>query len=1010
MNSQVHFVQVRQREVVLVESPERIDLREGRGQVASVRGGVRAERSRVYLVPCAISEAALTRIAKDALADPILEDVSVNQWSQGDLAGASAQGSYVLLGRRSGVTDDEGMTAQRVLAEVLPEFAWGGQQCVFSRTLYRFSDALPEAELLAIGRALGNELVDEIAVGSKLPLTLSLPTLDLSTERKTRHISLEQSDTDLLAFSKERSLGLSLAELHAIRDYFRANSAIRVARGYAGDPSECELEILAQTWSEHCKHKEFNALISMSFEGKNYIVDSLFKSFIRKSTEQIREKYRAIGEDWMLTVFSDNAGVVRIDDARLFVLKVETHNSPSALDPVGGAMTGVLGTNRDAFGTGKGGARLLFNTDVLCFGPRDYDKPLLPGQMHPARIMDGVLLGIEHAGNKCGVPTVNGAVVFDERYAGKPLVYCGTGAVMRSHYPNGPSWEKDIQAGYRLVVIGGRVGQDGIHGATFSSSELSGNMSRSVVQIGSPITQKFVADFMEEACLAGLIAGSTDNGAGGLSSSVGELASFSGGASVDLSRVPLKYDGLKPWEIFLSESQERMTLAVRPSELSALLKLASLRDVEATDIGEFTNTGRLQVCYGTEVIADLELHFLHDGVPRKIMTAEWSAPVIAMPRAEPLDVEGALLALLGSANIASRESIVRRFDHEVKGKSVIKSLMGETGHGPQDAAVMRVGFDGHIGVAVASGICPKFGDQDPYHMSLGAFDEALRSLVSVGVRLPLPGEAPSFSACDNFCVPDSDYHAVTNPDGRRKLGQLVRMCEALYDAATFFDVPMTSGKDSMKNDFRAGAVKISAPPTVLYTMVAKIADVRNTITSEFKAPGDLIYLLGHTYEELGSSEFLKLRRDQGGQVPHVRKECARKTYLAHMAAHAEGLIVSSHDLSDGGLLVAVAECTFGNELGAALSLPEIASGWAKALSTEALLFGESHSRLLVSVKAVDQQRFESLVGLEASLLGTVTVEKSLSVKSAKLQSHCEWRLDRLLAAFMPDLRGAKDAS
>lgn len=321
-------------------------------------------------------------------------------------------------------------------------------------------------------------------------------------------------------------------------------------------------------------------------------------------------------------------------------------------------------------------------------------------------------------------------------------------------------------------------------------------------------------------------------------------------------------------------------------------------------------------------------------MPRKHLTAQWFAPKLAEPTPFAFDVSTTLLALLASPMICSRERIIRRYDHEVKGKTIVKPLMGETGTAPQDAAVVRAGFDSWVGMAVASGICPKFGDIDPYAMACGAFDEAVRSLVSVGARLPLLGEAPSWSACDNFCVPDSVFHATNNPDGREKLGKLVRMTEALFDMSTFFDVPMTSGKDSMKNDFRADGVKISVPPTLLFTMVARMPDVRKAITSEFKAVGDVIFLVGATYDELGASEFYRLHGYLGANAPQVRPADAKRCYLGVMAAQAADLIVSSHDLSDGGLAVALAESCLGGDLGAVIDVSSVGA----QLSLAAQLF------------------------------------------------------------------------
>lgn len=987
-----HFVAVLVRPDQRDVAGERV--RAQAGHLGIETGAVRV--ARIYAIDLPGTAQELARAAPLVLADAVLEMVAVDA-----LPGHG--GAFVTTARLTGVTDDEGRTAQLALA-----LAWDdprlrdGQQCVFAQRLYLCERRLGDDDLRKLASTLGNPLVDSLAWGSGLPTTIAAPAFVDHPPTPQQTVDLHGDDEAVLALSKAGCWHLDAAELRAIADHFDQVAGDRKARGMPALPTDCEIEVFAQTWSEHCKHKEFNATISMVHNGQPRTVRSLFATFIKGATERIRAKYAAIGQDWMVTVFSDNAGLVDLDADHYFALKVETHNSPSALDPVGGAMTGVLGNNRDAFGTGKGGARLLFNTDVLCFGSPDYGRPLLRGQLHPLRVARGVIDGVEQAGNKSGVPTVNGAILFDDRFAGKPLVYCGTGAILPKRYANGPSELKDIRPGDRIVVIGGRVGRDGIHGATFSSGALDDKVSGSVVQIGSPFVQKMASDLLAEACALGLVAGCTDNGAGGLSSSVGELAQGPGGARLQLERVPLKYAGLQPWEILLSESQERMTLAVRPADVQALLDLATRRGVEATDIGAFDDSGRLVVRFGDTAIADLELAFLHDGVPTRQLRAEWTDPLPSPNPDLPLAVAPMLLQLLASPNICSREAVVRLYDHEVKGKTIVKPLMGPSGLGPQDAAVVRAGFDGWHGLAVASGICPKFGDLDPYAMAAGAFDEAVRSLVSVGARLPVPGEAPSWSGCDNFCVPNSAFDAVANPDGAHKLGKLVRMCEALYDCAVFFDVPMTSGKDSMKNDFVSEGHKISVPPTVLFTLVARMPDVRRAVTSEWKAAGDVIYVVGATHDELGGSEWLRVcggpTFDGCGTVPQVRLDDALRVYSKMMAAHAAGLLASSHDLSDGGLLVALAECAIGSGLGAELDIYQLTNDMPRA----AVLFGESHSRLAVSVAPSDCAAFEAIFGSDANRIGEVATSTEFRVRTGA-DLLCELRVADLTAAWQTPL-------
>lgn len=934
-----------------------------------------------------LNDEQLRAFAEGCIKDKITDEAFVNTYFE-----PTQFACAVAVAQLPGVTDDEGTSAQMALADFFNLKLDVNTQHIFSQSIYFFENKLTEEQLqLVAKRLLGNPLINHFtyarpdAITGKIELEYYVPEVIMEIDNTVNYVTLEGlSDEELVQLSKVQVLALNLAEMQAIRDHYQ-NPEIQAKRKEIGlqmQPTDCELEVLAQTWSEHCKHKEFNAIIYYNDKstGKEKTIKSLFKTFIKGTTDKVAESLKANNNEWLVKVFSDNAGVVKATTDKLFVWKVETHNSPSALDPYGGAITGILGNNRDPLGTGVGGAKLLFNTNVLCFGSPEYDKPLLTGQLHPRQIMEGVVAGIEAGGNKSGVPTVNGAIVFDERYSGKPLVYCGTGGILPYDFKGKASWEKPIDAGDHIIMAGGRVGKDGIHGATFSSIEIDEHSPMSAVQIGSPITQKKVYDFMVIACQKGLIKTSTDNGAGGLSSSVGELAQIPGGAIIHLDKVPLKYSGLKPWEIFVSESQERMSLVVETHNLAPLFELAELMEVELSNIGIFTDTGYLDIRYEEEKIALIQMDFLHEGVPQKIMYAEWENLNLTEPETAVIseDYNDTLLKLMGSLNICSREHIIRQYDHEVKGKTIVKPLMGPHGKAPQDAGVMRFAFDTYEGVAISNGILPRYGDIDAYEMSAGAFDEAIRQIVSVGGRLPntQSNDGIFWSVNDNFCVPDSFYDEVGNPDGKQKLAKLVQICEALYDMATYFDIPLTSGKDSMKNDFKADGQKISVPPTILYSMTAKLDDVRKTITSEFKMEGDLIYQLGETYNELGASEFYQLQGVLGANVPKVRKEAAKALYLKVMQANEQGLIESSHDLSDGGLAVALAESAFGAGFGAEISLDALPTD----LTNEALLFAESHSRFLVTIQAEQQEAFEAILGERAIFLGKVSSTPTVVIK------------------------------
>ncbi|MBN2461271.1 MAG: phosphoribosylformylglycinamidine synthase [Candidatus Cloacimonetes bacterium] len=936
---------------------------------------------KVYTIMYDLNKKDLKQFAQTGLADEILHDIYINAFYKD-----SFYRSYILISKLPGVTDDEGMSAQKTLSDMMGMEIDTATQNIFSHDVYYFGNKLDREELAEIAeKLLGNPLIHHFEYGKSLKKVEYIPLVRIKKPDKPDVINIFEDDEELLRLSRDMLLSLNLQEMRAIKSYFKQDQVMqsRIRRGMPANPTDCELEILAQTWSEHCKHKEFNAVIHYrNLEtGEELEINSLFETYIKKATQIIMERLEKTGNNWLLKVFNDNAGVVRIDEDTVFVWKVETHNSPSAIDPYGGAITGILGNNRDPLGTGMGGAKLIFNTDVLCFGPLDYNKELLPGQLHPRTVFSGVRHGIEDGGNKSGIPTVNGAIIFDERYSGKPLVYCGTGGIMPSRVLESRTWEKRISAGDIIIMAGGRVGKDGIHGATFSSAEIDENSPQSAVQIGSPLTQKLLMDFMQEAVQLGLIRCSTDNGAGGLSSAVGELAKISGGALVNLEQVPLKYTNLKPWEIFISESQERMILVVTDDKKEILFKLAADREVELSDIGTFTDTGFLDVRYNNKRVALLDLEFLHEGVPQKMLEAEWIKPDLEEPQLpEITDYNKILLDLLASDNICSRESVIRQYDHEVQARTVIKPLMGPEGKAAQDAAVLRLTYDGFEGIAVANGIHPRYGDIDPYQMSAGAFDEAVRQIIAVGGCLPEVTEASNrfWSVNDNFCVPDSVYDPVTNTDGKLKLAKLVQMNQALYDMSTYFNIPMTSGKDSMKNDFRSGYAKISVPPTILYSMVAKIDDVRKSVTGEFKASEDLVYLLGRTHDELGGSEFYRLFGQLGANVPVVRKEKAKWLYKKIAKANELRLLESCHDISDGGMLTTLAECCIGSGLGADIWIDGF-----QDIPLNVIMFSETHSRFIVSVKQENRQTFENIFVHDGIFLGQITDSPILTVSYGK---------------------------
>ncbi len=955
---------------------------------------------KVYLVEGDFSEDIIKTFAESALCDPVIQVFTINQPISLSLGYSF---DWVLeIGYRPGVTDNEGKTAEEALSYVLERALDNSKEGVYFARQFLIKGNLEKEQVNRIAKELlANELIERWFILSREEFIQN--GLDYVLPRVTEYFppvvetfDLQSlSDEELLKLSKERLLALNLEEMQTIQKYFSDPEFIKIRKKYGlgSEITDVELESLAQTWSEHCKHKIFNAKIFYKDldTGEEKTIDSLFKTFIKGSTEEIRKEK---GErDFCLSIFVDNAGVIKLDEKWALAFKVETHNSPSALDPYGGALTGIVGVNRDPLGTGKG-AKLIFNTDVFCFAPPDWNKPLPPRILHPKRIFEGVREGVEHGGNQSGIPTVNGSIVFDPRYLGKPLVYCGTGGLLPLYIKDKPSWEKGAKPGDLVVMIGGKIGKDGIHGATFSSEALHEGSPATAVQIGDPITQKKLVDFLLKARDEELYNSITDNGAGGLSCSVGEMATESGGAEIDLAKAPLKYPGLRPWEIFLSESQERMTLAVPPDKINRFLELAEKMGVLATVLGKFTDSGYFHILYEGKTVGLLPLDFLHNGVPQLKLYAEWKTPDYPKnPEVEPPeDYEVVLKNLLKSYNICSKEYVVRQYDHEVQGGSVVKPLVGVENDGPSDAAVLRYDLESESGIVVAHGICPKFSDYDTYWMVANAIDEAIRNAVCVGADLE------HMAGLDNFCWCDP-IESEKTPDGKYKLAQLVRANMALYDFTKVYGVPCISGKDSMKNDYLMnlgldpdgpnpygvgtilpdGSLKISIPPTLLFSVVAKIPNVALAQTMDVKNPGDFVFILGVTKEELAGSEYFNLFNIKGGKVPKPDPHLNKKLYLRLRDAIYYGLIESAHDLSDGGLGVALAEKAFSGGYGIVVDLSAVPYEGEKR--EDYILFSESAGRILVTVKKEKVKDFEKLMsGLPFSLIGEVIAEPVLLIK------------------------------
>ncbi len=950
----------------------------GRGVVGRAKGALKmaiAEcRTRdVYKVVAGIDDAAAATVQK-AFADPVVAESAIGRLP------APATFDWMLeIGFKPGVTDNLGRTARGALQDIVGrELAWGEQ--VYTAIQYFLSGDLSRGAVEHLGKdLLANTLIQTIDVFSKEEWLASAPDLtapifDDHPEIKVNAIALPDDDAALVKISSDGILSLSLEEMRAIRNhYLRADVKVhRAALGLPDWPTDVELECIAQTWSEHCSHKIFAGTVDYRDEetGERETIHSLYKTYVKASTKKVQESI-----DWLVSVFTDNAGVVKFDDDIHLVYKVETHNSPSALDPFGGSMTGIVGVNRDPMGTGMG-SELVSNVWGYCLGSPFYDKAVPEGLMHPRRIRDGVHDGVIAGGNESGVPYSRGFECFDERYLGKPLVYCGTLGKIPVQVGGRPSERKEVEVGDWTVMCGGRIGKDGIHGATFSSEELRTESPAQAVQIGDPLTQRKLYEFLMEARDLGLYRCITDNGAGGISCSFGEMGKYSGGCDCELRDAPLKYEGLQPWEILVSEAQERMTLAVPPECREAFEQLAKRRDVEVAFMGRFNDSGYFTVRYDGQVVASLDMDFLYEtGCPTLVMPGVWKKPAIPAPKVEArADYSGTLKKLMGDLNLCSREYKSRIYDGEVKGLSVVKPYVGVGADIPSDATVMRIHYGSDRGAVLAEGINPWFSDIDTYDMTASVIDEAVRRVIAVG------GALDRIAILDNFCWPDPVESAKT-PDGAYKMAQLVRSNKALYDYTTLYKVPAVSGKDSCKNDSTRGGKKISIPPTLLISSIGQIDDVRKAVTAPFKAAGDAIYAIGETKDELGASAYYRMLAEEqglpenyGGTVPSVDGETALMIYLAMNKATDAALLKSATTPTKGGLAVSLALACMGGQLGAEVDFSGL------GLEAGVALFSESNSRFVVSIDPEKAAELEALfTGLPIRRIGFVTEEKKLVV-------------------------------
>ena len=891
---------------------------------------------------------------KDAEVDEIAGMLTDGVTQRHETGGSRKEGTWIIEVRyRDGVSDPAEDSIMQALADL-------GKKVAGVRTANRYyvKGEVEEKDVEKMCRkALANGIVQDYYYRYE---EFPAPEPQKITGKAVSEINEVRipgaGDSELMEISAKGLLSLSLEEMKKIKGYFESEGR---------NPTDGEIETIAQTWSEHCKHKTFNSRIDFKRNGKTETIKNLFEETIVAATKKISGS-----RDWIVSTFKDNAGIIRLDEKNNLAVKVETHNHPSALDPYGGASTGVGGVIRDVLGAGLG-AKPIFNTDVFCLARPDYDGELPSGAFHPGRTFRGVVSGVRDYGNRMGIPTVNGAITYHDDFRGAPLVFCGTGGIL----PKGME-SKKASAGERIVVVGGKTGRDGLHGATFSSAVLDESSPASAVQIGNPIDEKKMADALLEARDRGLYTCITDCGAGGFSSAVGEMARETG-AEVELEGAELKHAGMQPWEIWMSESQERMVLSVPQDKLAELKEVCAREGVTVCVIGKFTDSERLVVRHAGKALVDLDMEFLHGGLPKPVREACWKENDFEEPELEEKEnYDDELRKLLAHPNIASKEEVIRRYDYEVQGNTIGKPLVGAFNDGPSDAAVIRPEF-GSTAIVIANGINPRYGLISSYDMAASAIDEALRNVVATG------GDLGRTALLDNFCWADT---------GRKeKLGSLVMAAKACHDVAVAYGTPFISGKDSLNNGFSQGGNRVGIPDTLLISAVS-VTDPARIISMDLKEEGNELYVVGRTYDELGGSCHYDLFGKTGKNVPKWRPESKRDMEKLSEAIR-KGLVRSCHDCSEGGIAVAAAEMAFAGNLGLKTELDDVP--WDTD-SAQKILFSESNGRFLAEVRKEDGDQFRKITG--AAKIGETTEDKKLIITN-KGRKVIDSGLDELKAAW-----------
>ena len=941
--------------------------------------GIELEQVRtvhVTTIDADLTDAQVERVRAEILTNPVTQVSSLTPL-------AVDFDWIVWVGFRPGVRDNPGATAVEAMEDLLQvRLAPGEAVYTSKRYCLKGSEITREDAEKIAGELLANDIIQQWKVFDKSQwdpaegIGFIIPKVMLDHQPEVATLAID-SDETLARLSDERSLALNPNDIPTIRSYF-LRPEVQQQRRQVGlsDPTDVELEYISQARSDHCNHNTFGGRFYYRDlgSGEKETIESIFKTYIESPTLALKEK-----KNWVVSVLWDNAGVGRFDAETNYVITGETHNSPSNMEAYGGAITGIVGIYRDPMGTGLG-SKLIMGSYGYCVGPRDYDGDLKP-KLHPKRLLDGVIEGVRDGGNKSGIPTPFGQVMFHPQYLGKCLVFVTALGIMPAAIQGAPSDQKTILPGDLAIMCGGRVGKDGIHGVTAASATFSENTPAGHVQIGDPYTQKKMHDFLLEARDEGLIRFITDNGGGGLSSSIGESARFSNGCDIQLEKVPLKYDGLDQWEIWISESQERMTVAIDPAHLERFMALSRLHAVESTVIGTYTDSGKIHITYNGTTCAYIDLDLLTSAFPKWEFEAEWQPPALRGLQEPvlglPEDFAALIRDMLARPNICSKEWICRQYDHEVQGTSVIKPLVGAGRDVPTDAAVIRPMLTSQRGLVFSQALIPMYSAIDAYHMTACTIDEAVRRAISVG------GDPEHFGGVDNFCWPNIGYHPVKNPDGKHKAAQLVRSCKALEKMCTTYGIPLLSGKDSMYVDGhlpgRYGEThKVSALETLQFSVTGVMADVNRSLTMDAKVADDLVYVVGTTRNELGGSEYYEHLGKIGLHVPRVDPEAFAVRYQAIARAIEQGLLASCHGIYRGGLAVHLALVAMGGELGLDVDLSKVP---ADAIEREdTLLFSESAGRFIVTLAPDNREAFEGLLEDQPlACVGRVTAAAQLKL-------------------------------